>query len=381
MKRRNFLKDTALLLGAPVAVASTGRLYGAPASIQPRDISDLDKFKLPLSRAAVPVQLWDNLAKIGKLWENVLTNDVEGMAFHDDPRIYFDSIGLDSSDRVLINESVVMLRAMADPELKNSLAAGNYEVTFSKLIEAGVLDSREPSALQSKIENVLEANIEELRASIATLKPTLNPAQQQALLSSLSESGLTITDEDLASLSQVISQHLRDGSGHTTCSPVGVCLVNVLVGIAVAVVAYISVVVAATVGILAGAWISLAVQVAVGAGGGPCGPHGLPCPSPFSSPFKGNYLKLDPNLVRNTDRAIKFAMLANDSGLQMHATRTAIEYEVKAIFSAMKNVKLITISDESFDKIIEAVTRYSWKSLGIDVRRTCTNNMISDSVI
>jgi hypothetical protein len=78
MDRRKFLKGGVLSLGAPVAAANVGRLFGTPSSVQPRDIPSLDKFRLPLSQAGVPSELWDGLVRLSYLWDDVPPLSVAG---------------------------------------------------------------------------------------------------------------------------------------------------------------------------------------------------------------------------------------------------------------------------------------------------------------
>ncbi len=95
MDRRKFLKSSAATLGAPLAIGASARLYGTPASILPpgdTNTAVLDKFKLSLSKAAVPTALWDSLARVGVLWQNVLSSKAEGKRFFEAPRAYFVSV-------------------------------------------------------------------------------------------------------------------------------------------------------------------------------------------------------------------------------------------------------------------------------------------------
>lgn len=365
MERRKFLKGGVLLLSAPTALPSTQRLFGKPASIEPRDIPDLDKFKLPLSRAEVPTELWDSLAKLCQIWENVLTDNAEAEVFYSNPSLYFSSLGLDSSDQVLISESVMMLKAAVDPVVKEGLKDGNYAVIYDRFIQLGLLKKNSPSLLQKKIEQIFRANIEDLRASVMNLSSRFSGMQQQTLSSALDDAGLVTTSDELLVISQLLSQGSGSGDVQPVCTAIAMCVVAV--GIAATVVAYVSVVTTATVAILAGVYVSAAVQVAITAGGGGCRkcvPYEVPVP--MSAPFKGEYLKLDPVEFRNTERALRLAGIIGNNDLQADVMRSALKNEIDAVLAAMKSVGLLDISEESLPKVAEVVARYSWKTLGID---------------
>ena len=364
MKRRKFLKGGVAALGAPLAVGTAGRLYSTPASVQPRDISDLDKFKLPLSKAKVPSELWDGLSKVAKLWENVLTNPSESTAFHKDPTGYLGSIGLDASDRTLATETVVLLRAIADPAVKTALAKSDYVSVFSQLIDAGVFTSTDPSALQSHVEQIFRENIEEIQMSSAAIQPYVEQTKQRALLASIDSGDTVLSDDDIVSLSQVLVEHIGAGP-QPMCTAVALCVVAV--GIAATVVAYVSVVIAATVGILAAVFISAAVKTAIVVGGtNPESNRFGTDAGLVSSSFTGEFVKLDPAAMRNAERAVRLAVLTDDAGLQVYSAKQAVQLEVHAVLTAMRNVNLLPVSQDVLPNIIDVVTRYSWKCLGLD---------------
>lgn len=354
-------------------------LYGTPASIQPRDISEVEKFKLPLSRSGIPVELWDSLAKVSKLWESVLTDEVESRAFHSDPAGYFTSMGLDASDRTLVDDSVLLLRSLASPVVQESLASSDYTTVYNELLRIGAVGQVNPSRMQSHIETVLRANLDELKATVDALRPTLTPEQESLLMAAVDESGVVVTGDDLASIGHVLARPIGGRDAQPMCLAAVACVVAAIVA------AYVSVVVAVTVALLAGVTVSVGVRLAVAASGPPPTPAPTPesiktppPPPPASadassskraaipSPFKGSYIKLDPVMARNTERLVRLSALAGSSGLQLHAARQAIKAEVDAVLTAMKNVGLISISDEVLPKATVIVAKYSWKVLGID---------------
>src|SRR5579883_1534587 len=260
MKRRDFMKKGAMTIGAPLAVGAAGRLYGTPASIRPVDLSELDKFKLPFSNFGVPVELWDSFSRVGKLWDDVLTDESKAKIFNSNPKAYFDAIGLDSSDKTFRDESVILLRTIAAPQAKEAIASGDYAALYSILSAAGVFELNEPSTLQQTVEKIFSDNYEEIKKSISSFHYTMDDAHQKSMLLSLNEAGVQATSDDL-----VILKHLF-GSNNGQLSPMcASCVAAVVVAVFAAL--YVSVAIAVTVGLLAGAWISVAVQAAVVAAG------------------------------------------------------------------------------------------------------------------
>lgn len=367
MSRRKFLKESVLVLGTPLVASAAPRLYGTPASVAPRDLADVQKLSLPLSRAGVPPELWDDLAKVGTLWERVLADSGESKRFHDDPAAYLDSLGLDGSDKTLADESVRMLKTMADPQVKRCLADGDYRGLFQHLTVAGVFEPQSPSRLQEKITALFEANRAELQQIVDDYAAK---AGQDGLLADLNRAGGTLTQDDLTAVAQVLSGKAAGAGPQPMCTAVAMCVVAV--GIAATVATYVSVVVAVTVVLAVGVSITAAVQTAVtvgGGGGGNCPPERENCflPNVVSPPFNGTYAKLDPAMVRNLDRSIKLAALTRDGNVQIEATRALIGTEVAAVLGALRDVGLLQVQTERFSDVVDAVSAYSYKALGLPV--------------
>jgi hypothetical protein len=225
------------------------------------------------------------------------------------------------------------------------------------LSESGAFERRDPSALQATIEKVFSENLAEIQKSFSTSQHSLDSAQQTALLASLSEAGVHATSDDLVALTQLI------GPGNQQSPMCASCVAAVVIAVIAAL--YVSVTIAVTVGLLVGAWISAAVQVAIAVEGN-CGLK--PCVQPVdthSSPFSGGYAKLDPVLMRNAERANRLALVTNNPGLRLHTAREVIAAEVTSVLSAMKSTSLLDVELTAMPTVIEAVTKFSWKALGI----------------
>lgn len=369
MDRRKFLKGSAATLAAPLAVGASGRLYGTPASILPPGdtaAAVLDKFKLSLSKAAVPTKLWDSLARVGVVWQNVMSSETEGKRFFEAPKAYFESLGLDGSDRTLTEESVVLLRTMCDPAFNRDLASRNYESVFDRLIATGVLSAHDPSVLETRISDAMNVQREEILATAESVGTMIGPDQRDKLAEAFLSIGEHISEDDLF----VIAQFFKGGTGALSdlavARPEGsFFLVVVAAGIAALAVAYVSVAIAVTVAILGGVVISLGVSVAV-AGTTPSIPATITTKSTEQvQPFDGTYARLDPGLMTNTNRLFRLGKLTGNPGLQAYAVRRMIGAEVEAVVNALHKTGIINMPPEPRARIIEALTRYSANAIDV----------------
>jgi hypothetical protein len=368
MKRRKFLQASLISTTLPLS-AGAERLYGTPGSILPNGGATGEKFILPLSRAGVPSETLRTLAAANQLLENVLTSSDEARIFSANPEHYMQSLGLDISDKTLQDDTIIMLTTLSHPDVRNSMVRGDYEAMFGYLRVAGLFEPRDPSKLQLQIEKIMQDNIEAIRAGIQqTGSAPLSSDQKQLLLQILEESGVHATEDDLAIVSQVISPN-----GMTVMSCTAVAMCAVAVGIAATVVTYVSVAVAVTIGIMAAVSVSVVAHTAItvgggGGGGGGCGSPGVFCEiqsNPFAVPFTGNFAKLDPVLMRNTERALRLGAVGGQRGVQVHALREMIAAEVRAVVSAMQKIGLLALDETQLSTATDAMTRYAYCTLGI----------------
>lgn len=368
MKRRKFLQASLISTALPLP-AGAERLYGTPGSILPNGGAIGEKFILPLSRAGAPSDTLRTLAATNQLLENVLTSSDEAEIFSENPKHYMQSLGLDVSDKTFQDDTIIMLTTLSHPDVRDSMASGDYGALFGYLRAAGLFEPRDPSNLQLQIKSIMQDNIEAIRAGIKQADSTpLDSEQKQLLLQVLEESGVYATEDDLAIVSQMISSN-----GMTVMSCTAVAMCAVAVGIAATVVTYVSVAVAVTIAIMAAVSVSVAAHMAVtvgggGGGSGGCGDPGVFCQiqsNPFAVPFTGNFAKLDPALMRNTERALRLAAVGGHHGVKVHALREMIAEEVKAVVRAMQQIGLLALDKAQLSTATDAMTRYAYRTLGI----------------
>ncbi len=280
------------------------------------------------------------------------------------PLPYFESLGLDGSDRTLTEESVVLLRTMCDPAFNNDLTSRNYEGVFDRLIATGVLSSHDPSVLETRISDAMNVQREEILTTAEAVGTMIGPDQRDKLAEAFLSIGEHISEDDLF----VIAQFFKGGTGALSdlavARPEGsFFLVVVAAGIAALAVAYVSVAIAVTVAILGGVVISLAVSVAV-AGGGKVPEIGAASTGQLQ-PFDGTYARLDPSLMNNTNRLFRLGKLTGNPDLQTYAVRRMIRAEVEAVVNALHRTGIINMPPEPRARIIDALTRYSANAIDV----------------
>lgn len=342
MKRRDFIRAT--LIGTAAAVAPTvgranSRLYGPPGCFDVSGRSVNEKFMLPLARAGVPFEVWRPLNGATLLLEEVLTSPESAAAFARSPKATLQRFGLDSSEATLEDEMIVLLTALSHPAVQESLANSDYESAFSYLEAAGLNEKRDPSDFYKRVEELLANDIDKIKEgmSVARNKP-LSEKQKAIMLEIISDGATMGTEDDLATLGQVLSGDMS--APHS--------------GVAVAVLA---VAVAVVVGVGIAVHVSVVVSVTV-AGSNPMISDAPPL-------FTGASGRFDPALIRNIERASRIGVLTNNPGLQVHAVKALVAEETEAVLRAAAKLRLIDVPDASLPAVITAATRYSCKALGI----------------
>ncbi|MFN3703934.1 hypothetical protein [Thermomonas sp.] len=351
MDRRKFIKST-LISGAaalPVA-AGAERLYGTPGSVAATTARATEKFSLPLLRAGVPTPVIPTLSNVLGVIEDVRSSKIESDKFFQSPTAYFHEHGIDASDTTLRDESVMLLRALTNPSVQKSLEEGDYSSVIASLKSTGLLEERDPSRLESRISALLKDNIEEIRKLVTGGScSNLTTIERKALADSLSDTGYPVSEDDIAIITQVLeAQH----ASLAACTAVVAC------AIAAIVVAYISVVIAVTVAIDLGFTIAAAVSVAVTV-------SDVAAPMETKAGTAGKLAKLDPVLMRDAQRAVRFSKLARNDGLTNYVVKDLISHEVRSLVLALRQNDLITVRDEEAEQVVNATTAYALRAAGL----------------
>lgn len=306
---------------------------------------------LPLANAGLPASELTEISRVSGLLENVLTDAAEASSFYASPARYFAAHGLDGSDRTLADSTVSMIVALADPAVKEALDTGDYPRLFHYMTAAGIFERRDPSLLQQRVQTAIESNARQITNMIgSTGFVELTGEQKGDMLAVLQDGGFVATENDLAIAAQLLSA-TRDVT-IAACSAMAACFV----GIALLVALYVSIAIAVTISILASISISLSAAVVVLANGKR---------SSDLMTFNGQFVRLDPVAVRNTQRTFQLAAISGDTGLQLHAMRSTIREEVTAVLASLSNLHLVDIPPVHMPLAIEAVYNYACKASGV----------------
>lgn len=353
MKRRKFIQAALITGAAPVAALGNDRLYGTPGSVLPSGGTQIEKFMVPLAHAGLPQGGWNDFAGIASAIEGVLTIPAEAKSFGINPKAFLVSKGLDASDQTLMDDSVIMLACLTNSTVQESINRGEYAATLSYFEAAGLFERRSASQLEQRLEGAISQNITEIRGLMGAAAGSLSKNQENLLVEVLEASGARVTEDDFA----IVAQIMRSSA----VSPQAVVPVLVVVVIVALAAAYISVAVGVTVALAVGAVVSAAVKLAVAASGtnpNAAGPGEM-------APFSGSMARLDPTLMKNTERAIKMSRILGSKGLETHVMKELIREEVSAFMKALSSTKLMPMNEEQLQLAIRATTAYSYRVIGI----------------
>jgi len=236
-----------------------------------------------------------------------------------------------------------MLVALSDPTVKEALRSKNYNLFFDYMKAAGVFEPRDPSTLQTRIQSIISENIDSILNAIEEQNhASFISDYKNEFIAILNTPGTTATEEDIAALSYILSE---EGKNILEKSAL---LVTPAASI------FIVLVVIAAIAVL------IAVVIDVFAGGSEVQPLRNP-----SSPFTGQFMKLDPAAIRNMRIGYRIADITRDGQMRNHILRQTIREEIKATLMALSNLKLIDIPQERMDIAIDALTQYTCKTAGV----------------
>jgi len=347
--RRKLIQATLVAPLAANAAGTSGRLHGAPASINQAsgDSIDADRFILPLAHAGIPSEALTDLSKVSALVESVLTDENSATDFFINPRIFFERNGLDGSDATLVDPVITLLVALSDLSVKEALKNRDYTLTFDYMRAAGVFEPQNHSALQRNVQKIMEESINEMRGAIRQKKkpPFSQGHYDSYFIDILKMTGVTASEEDLAAVAYLLD---KGGTGVSNKinsfdkarPPVALVLVLV-VAVAVVIAAVVTEVkVKSTNPIIKNEKMDTSI-------------------------FNGDLLKLDPAAMRNMRRAYRIAEITGDGQFALYARREAIKEEVTVVMESLLNLNLIRVSKQDMPTVIEAVYRYACKSEGV----------------
>ncbi|MEK7232227.1 MAG: hypothetical protein AAB268_00305 [Elusimicrobiota bacterium] len=162
-------KYLTLLFGAIPVLNSMGqayaqdssKVYGTPESIAPKIASKKDLLRLSLSNTDIPPSVWDKIAAVAQLAEDVFVNPAVAFSFSHDPQRYLASIGAQGITLDPNSLEVRIALALGDVEIREAVQANNTKGFLLALERRGILKSPDVSIIVAQLQrqkNALENN-------------------------------------------------------------------------------------------------------------------------------------------------------------------------------------------------------------------------------
>lgn len=348
MKRRNFLSLSAAGIGlagmGPAGAAADGRLFGAPQYARGAGQAlGENRMRLALSRMEMPVEAWEPLLGMSRVWNTVLQDDATRHAFLAAPRRFLARRGIPPSVIDRSPQEFRLLRLVCDPYVRHVAAAGNYGAFISRLKESNLLHDDAENSLRRRVRRLLAADIEQLRRRMP------DTGTGVTTLSDLTESA------DL----YAVTRELAAANGETQA----VAAAMVVVVVAALAATYVSVGVNVTVVLNLGFSISVAVSVSIGVGG--AGGGGDSCADCHS--YIGAVAGLEPKMHDNLDQTIRAARLTGQPTFETEALKDYICTETRACLEAAESLAALNLPSDPHARgvVINGVARLTCRAAGL----------------
>ena len=295
MKRRQFLSWSATgvgLAGAGQAgVLSGERLFGVPLYVQGAPDAGLaeNRLRLALSRIDMPVEAWEPLAGLARLWRLVLRDDESRREFRAAPGRFLRRHGVSSAVMEQQRQAIRLLELVADPYVQHLAGSGQYRRFIGKLREKHLLHDDAERSLRHRVRQILENDRARLREQIAA-------------------AGIELSrDTDFSDSAELYAITRELAAVNSATQSVAAAVVVVVVAALAA--TYVSVGVNVTVALNLGVTISVAVSTAVTAGGGGGGVGGVGGCN-YCHADVGTLAALEPKMRGNLELTLRAARLA-----------------------------------------------------------------------
>ena len=354
MKRRKFIQ--ASLVATTLPAIGAERLHGAPASVSAAQGAGaaVEKFLIPISRTGLPPDTWNEFSRISAMVETVLSDHEASERFKQNPARYFSAHGLDSSDVTTKSEIARVLVCASDPAVRDSVERADWTQTLSQLKSYGLFENEKGDVLTQRIQAVLEANADEI-GDILKGEGVIGELDREAtLLALISGTDSAPTEDDLAIVSKLVA---AGDVSPLACTAATVCIAAISVGAFVTAVVYLMVAVVSAALLLTETSVNGNISQPMNRVGG----------KPL--PFTGSMARLDPVLIRNSERASRLGALLGSVDFQIEAQRGLIVKEVDSFVRAMVKVGLIQMQEGQLDTAVAALQAYALRVAGFPVKR------------
>jgi len=347
MKRRNFLSLSAAGIGlagmGPAGAATDGRLFGAPqyARGSGQALGE-NRMRLALSRMEMPVEAWEPVLSMSRVWNAVLQDDATRQAFLAAPRRFLARRGIPPSAIDRSSQEFRLLRLVCDPYVRHIASAGNYGAFISRLKEDDLLHDDAEDSLRQRVRQLLAADLDQLRQRVPAM------AAGGTALSDLAESA------DL----YAVTRELAAVNSETQA----VAAAMVVVVVAALAATYVSVGVNVTVVLNLGFSISIAVSVSIGVGGAGGGGGCDYCHADV-----GAVAALEPKMRDNLDWTIRAARLTGRPSFETEALKDYIFTETRACLEAAESLAALNLPSDprARDVVLKGVARLTCRAAGL----------------
>ncbi len=348
MKRRNFLSLSAAGIGlagmGPAGAATDGRMFGAPqyAGGSGQALGE-NRMRLALSRMEMPVETWEPVLGMSRVWNAVLQDETTQQAFLAAPRRFLARRGIPPSVIDRSPQEFRLLRLVCDPYVRHVASAGNYDAFISRLKEDDLLHDDAEDSLRQRVRQLLATDLEQLRQRVPEM------ATGGLALSDLAESA------DL----YAVTRELAAVNSETQA----VAAAMVVVVVAALAATYVSIGVNVTVVLNLGFSISIAVSVSIGVGG--AGGVGGGCENCHAD--IGAVAALEPKMRDNLDWTIRAARLTGRPSFEIEALKDYIFTETRACLEAAESLAALNLPSDprARDAVLKGVARLTCRAAGL----------------
>ena len=365
MKRRKFLIGTTAGSLASVTLP-TGRLFGKPNSLNNRTESNikLDAFKLPLARANLPVDLWEEISQFSFLCNNLINDNFAANKFIENPREYCISQGIDLDQFDSNGVEIKLLKAISSPEIKNSK---NYTEVLIKLQELGLIGQGGYDEMKFKLKGILKSELANFKQEFGSL---------DELYDKVKFSFIDNGKPTAVTLHEIME--FVEKNNITNMPGAIVVVVIAVVAIGIAVIAGVALAVGAAVGAAAAAALAVAIGTSVAV------VTDVTVLTETSVDVEGeeeeNLIDQKRNKLGFTkprlamlsnqeidkfDLAYRVGLVSNNTKLIIDAEKDIIRNEIRAFFDAAIELDLVELTGELYDTLLDATSEYSFKSAGL----------------
>ncbi|EAR4689441.1 hypothetical protein CC014_18245 [Salmonella enterica] len=152
MKRRTFLGvATGAALGGliPTASSKDNRLYGVPQSINPRSSVSENEFRISMSKANVPIGVWEDIIAFNRLWEDIKDDPSLARDYHQNNERILNQYHIEENilEKNSIEEALLLITY--DKSFVSLVNDNDYEGVFYKLKDYGFKNKK--STLRERI--------------------------------------------------------------------------------------------------------------------------------------------------------------------------------------------------------------------------------------